>query len=99
MPYQTIVGDGRFASGKMTYSGPEGEESRMGLVVNFGGRLEAYAIVDTGAPYCVLSPETFELVQDVCDVLFSSRMMIRGETYDGLMCRLPIYLEAELGDG
>ena len=98
MPYQSILGEDRFASGTMTYRASEGEESRMRLLVKFGGKAEVYAIVDTGAPHCILSPETFELVQDVCDVLFTGKMMIRGEIYNGVICRLPIYLEAEVGE-
>jgi hypothetical protein len=74
--------------------------NRIVLRVFFGESLPTLAVVDTGAPYCILNPEEAEPLRLnfrlECERL-SQRLNIRGDLVPGWICRIPIRIVAEEG--
>jgi hypothetical protein len=99
MPYDNIMGTGKFACGKTTYARLGNTNDRMLLHVNFGGKVSTFAVLDTGTHWCILNPEHFEAVEGTCESYQSEDWRIRGETYSGRIYRMPIYLDSEEGEG
>src|SRR5579863_9944859 len=63
MSFPELVGVDKFAQGKLTYSDHLGHESRIARIVVtavFGHNMPITAIVDTGAPWCIVGPEEAE---------------------------------------
>jgi hypothetical protein len=90
-----------FARGVVGYSDndPTQTYSRIVIPVRFDGLLVA-AMVDTGAPYCILDPEAAAALSvDESSIIAYDRLTIRGHVFNGGICRLPITLMADRGDG
>ena len=70
------------------------------LPVNLGGVITIQAVVDTGSTWCILNPELIGLLGDAVDDAYvpAERLIIRGELYTGRLVRLPMRLQAEIGD-
>lgn len=93
--------DGRvFATGVTAYiigGREETTEERMLLALRVEGQ-PTVAVVDTGAPYCVLQPELAQAIESrLTDPLHEVRLQIRGENYTGTLYLVSIELEAEEG--
>ena len=94
-----------FASGKAPYrdSYPASNESGARIVVEvefdiYNDPFRMYAILDTGAPWCVVS---FEVAADAgmeIDRNLNQTLLVRGKSIDGHLARGPIRLLAEQGD-
>ena len=92
-----------FVSGAMSYldSYPGQEEtSRIVLPLLLEGQLTIQAVLDTGAPWCVLDPEIAEIVTtpEVARYTPQERLLIRGVRYDGQLYRMGFHLIAEFGN-
>ncbi len=61
--------------------------------------LKIPAIVDTGAPWCVLDPDIAEFVIDTALAVHVSerRLLVRGVLYPGKLFRIPFQLNATEG--
>lgn len=98
-----LFGPNRFAHGVMTYLDQFGSDpnTRIVVPVTFENTIRTTAIVDTGAPWCVLSPEDAEElnIDQRAECQDTKRLMVRGTWYGGKLCRIPISLEAEQGRG
>jgi hypothetical protein len=81
------------------YPGQE-QFARIVLAVTLEGRLPVQAVVDTGAPWCVIDPILAERVKSAADVGYElgMKLMIRGVRYKGKLIRMLITLEAERGE-
>jgi len=55
-------------------------------------------IVDTGARWCVLDPVEFEKIADQAELIHATSLIIRGESYTGLLYKLFISLPAVIGE-
>lgn len=92
-----------FASGVARYDDRyPGQEQFARIVVVIGTDTfpNIQAIVDTGAPWCILDPEIASLgaaaeLDEDADLI---RLGIRGEIYEGRLVRAQIILYAEEGD-
>jgi len=94
---------GGFAQGVTHYQDRyPGEEysARVVLPVTVEGCLSVPAIVDTGAPWCVIDPEIARRVGTAVRAGYepAKRLMVRGTLYEGRLLRMGISLEAEQGD-
>jgi hypothetical protein len=104
MLFTDIIGPGKFASGMLTYTDQFANDpnTRIVVPVTFENSVFTTAILDTGAPWCVLNPEEAEAlnIDQRPDCVMSDRPLgIRGLTYQGILCRIPITFEAERGEG
>ncbi len=81
------------------YPGQE-DSARMVIPLVVAGQLTVPAIVDTGAPWCILDPEIAEWVQDAVQALYTpeQRLMIRGVLYRGRLLRLTLTLPSFQGE-
>lgn len=81
------------------YPGQE-DVARMVIPLIVAGQLTVPAIVDTGAPWCVLDPEIAEWVQDSVQALYTpdQRLMIRGVLYRGRLLRLDLQVPSFQGE-
>ncbi len=81
------------------YPGQE-DSARMVVPLVVADQLTVPAIVDTGAPWCVLDPEIAEWVQDSVQALYTpdQRLMIRGVLYRGRLLRLDLKLPSFQGE-
>jgi hypothetical protein len=85
--YESLVA-AEFSTGVTTYEdsypGDEGN-ARIVLSVSIEGRLSTQAVVDTGAPWCVLDPELARQVSVSAEAGYTSttRLRIRGISYPG----------------
>jgi hypothetical protein len=90
-----------FACSRISYldSYEQGTDNRIWIGVKFDTLPKTFAIVDTGAPWCVLNQEQAY----VLDPEYKSRALqpksltVRGFKLDGVLIRLPITLCAEIG--
>jgi hypothetical protein len=90
-----------FASSRITYldTYTPCTDNRICVGVKFDNLPKTLAIVDTGAPWCVLNQEQAQ----VLDPGYKSRALqpksltIRGSKLDGVLIRIPITLCAEIG--
>jgi hypothetical protein len=82
-----------------TYPG-QAETSRLVLPLILTGQITIQAVLDTGAPWCVLDPEVAEMVitPDLATYAPRERLLIRGTRYDGQLCRIRFNLIAEVGN-
>jgi len=57
-------------------------------------------IVDTGAPWSVISPQDFKPIADKAERLrrLDGRLVMRGKAYTGWLYHLPIHLQAMIGE-
>lgn len=91
-----------FATGATRYDDfHPGEEhlARVVLTVIVDGHLTVQAIVDTGAPWCILAPEITERLgmSEHIDYTPEEELLIRGTRYVGNLFRMRIGLLADYG--
>ncbi len=92
----------RFACGAIEYSDYYSDDLHPRIVVpiHLGSLpLPVLAVVDTGAPWCVLDPALLEELGYNVERLQPTRrpLNIRGIAYSGWLYRVPIRLDATLG--
>jgi hypothetical protein len=92
--------DGDFATGVTSYDDHyPGDEAntRIVVVISLEGQMTTQAIVDTGAPWCVLDPQIADeiLSQDALLYEPETKLKIRGISYAGRLCRMRIGLWSE----
>ena len=75
-------------------------ENRIVLEVHFGSLPSSFAVLDTGSPYCILSPNEANLlgIDYRTKATEQPLLNIRGYKVPGWMVRLPIRLEPDQGD-
>ena len=97
------LGPDEFAQGATKYIDiyPGDRDNRIVVHAKFGLTVPTWAIVDTGAPWCILSPEDSEGLDDVYRTKYTELkdFKIRGDSCNGWLYRMPISLEAEEGTG
>lgn len=90
-----------FASSKTSYLDKVGDrsENRIYIAVQFDTLPMDWAIVDTGAPWCILNEEQMKVLNPSYqnEALDTKSLTIRGEIINGVLIRLPITLRAEQG--
>jgi len=76
-----------------------GSENRIFITVQFDTLPKTFAVVDTGAPWCILPKEQAkELDLDYRNEALETKWLnIRGERTEGVLIRLPITICAEQG--
>lgn len=81
------------------YPNEEGEP-RIVLPVKVADQIYAHAIMDTGAPWCVLDPYIVRLVVPASEFRYPAthHLLIRGIWYWGLLFRIGLTLNAEEGE-
>jgi hypothetical protein len=99
-----ILGPGRFAAGMLTYTDRFGRDpnTRIVVPVTFEHIIITTAVLDTGAPWCVLNPEeavALNLNERVDCGTSGTPLRLRGMSYHGRLCRIPVSLNAERGKG
>lgn len=102
--FANLLISGSFASGVISYQDyyPGREHTaRIVLPIVVAGRLTIPAIVDTGAPWCILDPEVVDFVGTGIQATYtpSEKLIIRGELYEGRLLRMSLSLQSEIGDG
>lgn len=77
------------------------QDYRIVIQVKFASLQASAAILDTGAPWCILGPEDADdLDFDYrVDYVQRTRMVIRGMSYNGWLCRIPVTITANEGEG
>jgi hypothetical protein len=95
-----LLRDGQFATGVTAYDDHyPGDEAnaRIVVVISLEGQLTTQAIVDTGAPWCVLNPQIADeiLSQDALLYEPETKLKIRGISYAGRLCRMRIGLRSK----
>lgn len=80
---------------------PGSDDHRIVIQVRFGNLPITFAIFDTGTPWCILHPQ----IADDLDFDYKSnyeekrQLLIRGVVYNGWLCRIPVTLQAQEGNG
>ena len=91
-----------FACSQASYTDQIGEhtESRIYVSVKFDTLPKTFAVLDTGAPWCILNEEQAkELNPNYKDEATEKiHLKIRGETTEGVLIRLPVTIFAEQGE-
>jgi predicted aspartyl protease len=89
-----------FVSGAITFLDSWDENDRIVIPVKFDEEI-ILAIVDTGAPYCVLAPNVADRIGIDRTAGHQPRggLSTRFGTIRGWLCRVPVVLEAEIGEG
>jgi hypothetical protein len=93
----------QFVTGVLRYEDyypNEESEARIVLPISVAGFINAHAIVDTGAPWCVLDPAIVRLVVPASEFRYPAthHLLIRGIWYWGLLFRIGLTLNAEEGE-
>ncbi len=90
-----------FACSQTSYTDQIGEhpESRIYVSVQFDTLPKTFAVLDTGAPWCILNEEQAkELNPNYKDEAIDTKSLnIRGEKTEGVLIRLPVTICAEQG--
>lgn len=90
-----------FACSQTSYTDQIGEhpDSRIYVLVQFDTLPKTFAVLDTGAPWCILNEEQAkELNPNYKDEAIDTKCLnIRGEKTKGVLIRLPITICAEQG--
>ena len=90
-----------FACSRTSYIDRIGEhpESRIYVLVQFDTLPKTFAVLDTGAPWCILNEEQAkELNPNYKDEAIDTKCLkIRGEDTEGVLIRLPVTICAEEG--
>jgi hypothetical protein len=91
-----------FVSGVLTYQDAyPSQESAARIVVSIivDNQIPIKAIVDTGAPWCVLDPEVAEfIISEETIYQPKDRLLLRGILYEGQLYRINYQLIAEIGE-
>jgi hypothetical protein len=97
------LGLDQFAQGVVQYidTYPAQQHSRIFIPVAFGDLPPTLAMVDTGSPWCILSPEEAHALDLdlVGDFLEDTKNILSGGEVKGKLYRVPVSLEAEEGAG
>lgn len=101
--FTQLLFSGDFAAGMVYYEDHyPGQErtARIVVPVMVEEYLPVQAVLDTGAPWCILSPEIAEQVGITAGTGYepSGRVLHRGQWYKGKLFRMRIGLEAEQGE-
>ena len=101
--FAALLISGHFATGVTYYEdlySDEEQVTRIVLPITVEGQLIVPAVVDTGAPWCVLAPDIANQVGVMTDAEYypAQSLTIRGVQYEGKLVRMGIGLEAEQGD-
>ena len=77
-----------------------GSENRIYVSAQFDTLPKTFAIVDTGAPWCVLPKKKAEALNPnyLSEALETKVLAIRGEPVRGVLIRLPITIYADKGE-
>lgn len=97
-PLPAIIGE--FAQGMMHYRDhyPGYERlARIVLPITVAGRMAIRAIVNTGAPWCIIDPAIARRAEIAKGYKSNRKLMIRGVWYEGEIVRISLGLEAERG--
>jgi hypothetical protein len=94
---------GTFARGAVEYFDHYSGDLHPRIVVPIqlgNSLLPTFAVVDTGAPWCVLEPKLIKKLSFDVEKLQRVRnpLNIRGIAYSGWLYRIPMSLEASLGE-
>lgn len=79
---------------------PGHSDARIVLLVSLAGRLTIEAVVDTGAPWCILDPNLAELIHDQIageEATFTA-LAIRGVVYTGRLIRMRVGVQVDVGE-
>lgn len=90
-----------FVNGAITFIDEWDQSSRIVIPVNFKGK-RILAIVDTGAPYCILAPDVANEIgiDRSAGYRTKRRLSTRIGEFGGWICgEIPVTLEAERGNG
>ncbi len=98
--FSPLLISGDFAQGVTRYRDHypgEAELARMVLPVTVEGRLIVHAVVDTGAPWCILAPEIIRQIGMTAQINYEAdrRLLLRGIWYEGRLLRMRLGLQAE----
>jgi len=101
--FPELLGLNKFAAGVVTYTdhfgGDHAQNTRIVVPVRFGRQRVTTAIVDTGAPWCILNPALAVLIAvEEKEEAGNTRLTVRGDTFDGELYRIPVTLTADEGD-
>src|SRR5260370_36752496 len=104
MAFLDLLGPDGFAVGRLTYSDVFAGDynARIVVPITVENTIATTAILDTGAPWCILNPYTARRLnlERRADCLKSPRSLhLRGSIYQGQLCQMSIFLEAEEGIG
>src|SRR5436309_7792153 len=79
---------------------PGHADARIALLVSLAGRLTIEAVVDTGAPWCILDPNLAELIHDqiVAEETTFTTLAIRGVVYTGRLIRVRVGVQVDAGE-
>src|SRR5689334_213687 len=74
--------------------------ARIVVVVSTASVPNIPAIVDTGSPWCILDPELVLLGEttDLQGDAYTTKLVIRGESYEGKFIRTTLTLDADEGE-
>jgi hypothetical protein len=101
MPVLTLTATGAdFATGAAGYNTmPDATTARITVDIEIQDSFLTHAILDTGAPYFICSPEVARLLElDPNDAIEAKRILIRGVWVEGGIYRLGISLIADEGE-
>lgn len=101
--FMELLTSGQFATGVAYYEDlypNDDDNNRIVLSVTVEGQLSIKAIVDTGAPWCIVDPTIVEAVGiDIQETEGSiKKMFIRGIKYDGKLIRMYISIDVNEGE-
>jgi hypothetical protein len=75
------------------------DDTRIVLIASLAGRVTIEAIVDTGAPWCVLDPGLVDLIADlIVDEVPVAALAIRGVVYTGRLVRVRLGIQVDIGE-
>ena len=97
MIWESLLGEDRFAQGVTSYSDQYSDDrhARIVLPIIVEFLVPTWAIVDTGAPWCIFNPAELEPLQ--ATPLEEAQLRVRGIRYHGFLHRLNIVLEPRVG--
>lgn len=100
--FATFLGEQGFVRGRAVYRdhypGDSEQTPRIVLSVRVAA-MPIYAIVDTGAPWCVLDPDLMHplIACGQAEMLYNVDYIVRGHKYHGQLVRVAIDFEGEHG--
>jgi hypothetical protein len=97
------LGADTFACGLVRYIDRygDGTEPRLVIPVRYADQELSLAIVDTGAPWCIISPETADSLEidRTLGYRLGRPLNVRGFRYNGWLCRISLRFEPLAGQG
>jgi len=99
--FPDLIGAGKFAVGRLRYADTYGSDpsARIVVIATFEMLVTTSVILDTGAPWCILNPLEADVLNlsARADCSPAEPLRVRGILYTGHICRIPITLNAEIG--